>query len=127
MVYIGIDLGGTGIAVGIVTEEGKIIQKGSTPTLAMRPYQEIVKDMAAVSMETLKEAGLTLSDVHSIGIGIPGIANQSTGVVVFCITIALALATLIGPLAGGLVATLVAFAIAGGLALIGAKKLKAGL
>ena len=30
------------------------------------------------------------------------------GVVVFCMTIALALATLIGPLAGGLVATLVA-------------------
>ncbi len=84
MVYIGIDLGGTGIAVGIVNEEGKIIQKGSAPTLAMRPYQEIVKDMAAVSLETLKEAGLTLNDVHSIGIGIPGIANQDTGVVVFC-------------------------------------------
>ena len=33
-------------------------------------------------------------------------------------TIALALATLIGPLAGGLVATLLAFAIAGGLALV---------
>jgi hypothetical protein len=47
------------------------------------------------------------------------------GVVVFCITIALALATLIGPLAGGLIATLMAFAIAGVLALIGVKKLKA--
>jgi glucokinase len=84
MVYIGIDLGGTGIAVGIVTEEGKIIQKGSTPTLAMRPYQEIVKDMAAVSLEILKEAGLTIQDVHSVGIGVPGIANPNTGVVVFC-------------------------------------------
>ena len=84
MVYIGIDLGGTGIAVGIVDETGKIIQKGSAPTLAMRPYQEIVKDMAAASLETLKEAGLTLQDVHSIGIGVPGIANPDTGVVVFC-------------------------------------------
>ena len=43
------------------------------------------------------------------------------GVVVFCMTIALALATLIGPLAGGLVATLIAFAIAGGLALVAKK------
>jgi glucokinase len=84
MVYIGIDLGGTGIAVGIVTEEGKIIQKGSAPTLAMRPYQEIVKDMAAVSLEILKEAGLTIQDVRSVGIGVPGIANPNTGVVVFC-------------------------------------------
>ncbi len=84
MVYIGIDLGGTGIAVGIVDETGTIIQKGSVPTLAMRPYQEIVKDMAAISLETLRQAGLTLDDVHSIGIGIPGIANSDTGIVVFC-------------------------------------------
>ena len=47
------------------------------------------------------------------------------GVVVFCITIALALATLIGPLAGGLIATVIAFAIAGLLAFVGVKKLSA--
>ena len=35
------------------------------------------------------------------------------GVVVLCMTMALALATLIGPLAGGLVATLITFGIAG--------------
>ena len=46
-------------------------------------------------------------------------------VVVLCMTIALALETLIGPLAGGLVATLVGLAIAGGLAFLGVKKLKA--
>ena len=39
------------------------------------------------------------------------------GVVVLCMTMALALATLVGPLAGGLIATLVTFAIAGGLGL----------
>ena len=46
------------------------------------------------------------------------------GVVVFCMTIALALATLIGPFAGGLVATLIAFAIAGGLAWFAVGRLK---
>ena len=39
------------------------------------------------------------------------------GVVVLCMTLALALATLVGPLAGGLIAALVTFAIAGGLGL----------
>lgn len=48
------------------------------------------------------------------------------GVVVLCMTIALALATLIGPLAGGLVATVFAFAVAAALALIARKKLGAG-
>ena len=33
MYYIGIDLGGTNIAVGIVDESFKIVKKGSTPTL----------------------------------------------------------------------------------------------
>ena len=47
------------------------------------------------------------------------------GVVVFCITIALAFATLIGPLAGGLIATVIAFAIAGLLAFVGVRKIKA--
>jgi hypothetical protein len=37
------------------------------------------------------------------------------GVIVLCMTMALALATLVGPLAGGLIATLITFAIAYGL------------
>ena len=37
------------------------------------------------------------------------------GVVVLCMTMALALATLVGPLAGGLIASLITFAIAYGL------------
>ena len=37
------------------------------------------------------------------------------GVIVLCMTLALALATLVGPLAGGLIAALVIFAIAYGL------------
>lgn len=39
------------------------------------------------------------------------------GVVVLCMTLALALATLVGPLAGGLIASLVTFGIAAGLGL----------
>ena len=44
--YIGIDLGGTNIAVGLVdTETGAILRKGSVPTLAERHADEIIKDM----------------------------------------------------------------------------------
>lgn len=88
MVSIGIDLGGTNIAVGIVDEDGVIIASGSSRTNASRPYQDIVKDMAKVSLDTLQKAGIPLSDVRSIGIGVPGIANQDTGVVVFCTNLA---------------------------------------
>lgn len=84
MVYIGIDLGGTNIAAGIVTEEGKIIATSSTRTLAERPYQEVIKDMASCALNALNQSGNTVDDVHSIGVGIPGVADQKTGRVIFC-------------------------------------------
>ena len=43
--YIGIDLGGTNIAAGIVDKTGKIIAKDSVPTLNTRPIEAIMLDM----------------------------------------------------------------------------------
>ncbi|MBQ9299316.1 MAG: ROK family protein [Clostridia bacterium] len=83
MYYIGIDLGGTNIAVGAVNEEGRIIAKTETPTLASRPYPELVKDMAACARRVMEEAHITEDDIHSIGIGIPGVASKD-GMVIFC-------------------------------------------
>ena len=37
MLYIGVDLGGTGIKAGVVNENGEILSKGSTPTMKERP------------------------------------------------------------------------------------------
>lgn len=84
MVYIGIDLGGTNIAVGVVTQEGKILATSNTRTLSERPYQEIVRDMVTCTMNALKNCGKTVEEVKAIGIGIPGVADQKTGYVIFC-------------------------------------------
>jgi hypothetical protein len=46
------------------------------------------------------------------------------GVVVLCMTLALALATLVGPLAGGLIAAFITFAVAGGLGLWAKQELR---
>ncbi|MBR3019150.1 MAG: ROK family protein [Clostridia bacterium] len=84
MVYIGIDLGGTNIAVGVVSEAGSILAETSAKTLAERPYKEIVRDMAACVMKAVTKAGLTEADIYSIGIGIPGVAEGDNGVVFNC-------------------------------------------
>ncbi len=84
MVYIGIDLGGTKIAAGVTDGGGRIIAQASTATVAQRPYQEVVRDMASCSLKALEEAGKTINDVGAIGIGIPGIAENATGTVIFC-------------------------------------------
>ncbi|MBQ9262608.1 MAG: ROK family protein [Clostridia bacterium] len=84
MVYIGIDLGGTNIAVGVVDEYGSILAQTSTRTLPDRPYPELVKDMADCIMVVLSKAGLSQEDIISIGIGIPGVADNEKGNVIFC-------------------------------------------
>ena len=79
--YIGIDLGGTNIAIGIVDDKGKILVKDSTPTLAPRPYTEMVKDMADLINKLLAEAKLTVADIKGLGIGTPGSNDAEKGVV----------------------------------------------
>ncbi len=81
MYYIGVDLGGTNIAIGIVNENFEIVKKGSTPTKPERGADAIVADMAALSRKLLEEMGLTLDDVASAGVATPGTANNETGVV----------------------------------------------
>lgn len=81
--YIGIDLGGTNIAAGIVDENGNIICKGSVPTLRERGNDAIVADMANLAIKLVKEAGLEISDIKSVGIGCPGTIDNDNGVVVF--------------------------------------------
>ena len=55
MYYIGVDLGGTNIAIGIVDEKYKIIRKGSVPTRPERGVDAILDDMAALSYRLLGE------------------------------------------------------------------------
>jgi glucokinase len=79
--YIGIDLGGTNIKAGVVSEDFKIVAKASCKTNLPRPGEEICADMAKVALEAVKEAGLTLDDIEAVGIGTPGTANSEAGVI----------------------------------------------
>lgn len=77
--YIGIDLGGTNIAAGIVTDDAKIICKDSIPTNAKRPFDEIVADMAKLAKKIMENANLSVSDIDAVGIGCPGSIVNETG------------------------------------------------
>lgn len=84
MLYIGIDLGGTDIKSAIVDENCNILAKFQQPTLVNRDYKEIVADMAACALKSLELANLSIDDIASVGVGIPGIADNKTGRVIFC-------------------------------------------
>ena len=73
--YIGIDIGGTNIACGIVDDDLKIVARAKVKTNAPRPYSEILEDIKQSVRLACAELGIKPSDAHSIGIGCPGTCN----------------------------------------------------
>ena len=75
MYRIGIDLGGTNIACGLVSDEMKIIEKVSVPTGAGRDPALIVDDMASACRALIEKAGVGIGEIAAVGIASPGIAK----------------------------------------------------
>ena len=85
--YIGIDLGGTNIAAGLVDEQGTLKLKLSTPTLKNRQPNEIADDMVRLIKQLLGDTKIDMSDLQGIGIGIPGTVNDKTGEIVYAVNL----------------------------------------
>ncbi len=83
MYRIGIDLGGTNIAAGIVNEEFKIIAKGSVPTEVSRGAEAITADIAGLCRKITSDNGISLSEIASIGIASPGIVDDESGEIIY--------------------------------------------
>lgn len=79
MYSIGVDLGGTNIAIGIVDENCSIIQKGKVPTGKERHSDEIVRDMAGLCASLVEQAGLSFEDIAFVGIAAPGSVDPKRG------------------------------------------------
>lgn len=80
---IGIDLGGTKIATGVVDSSGKIIGRYNIPTQPKRSYKEIIADMAFAAKRACEISGLTMDDIESIGIGSPGTVDSQNGILIY--------------------------------------------
>ena len=80
MYSIGIDMGGTKLAAGVVGADGTILHKLSVPT-GEPDATVIAAKTEELIFRLLTETGLDLSGVGVIGIGVPGTANQQTGMI----------------------------------------------
>ncbi len=81
MYYLGIDLGGTNIALGIVDENGNILCKGSTPTPQQADYKTVMKCIAEFSIKLVTDNNYKLSDIKAVGIGCPGSIDYKNKIV----------------------------------------------
>ncbi len=75
---IGVDLGGTYIKFGIVTEKGKIVRKSFVDTKAHGGPDSVIKQMKKGLKELLDPDKIK---IEGIGIGSPGIVSKKKGTV----------------------------------------------
>ena len=80
---VGIDLGGTNVAVGVVDENKQIIARASIKTRPERMLDDVIYDIGCCVKEAVKKAGITLQDCVSVGIGSPGYCRAAEGLVVY--------------------------------------------
>lgn len=83
MYYVGVDLGGTNIAVGIYDENLDLLYKTSVPTRSERTDKEIVDNMSELVKEVAAHENIDLKDIKSVGVGSPGSVDYKNGVIVY--------------------------------------------
>lgn len=79
MLRIGIDLGGTKIAAGIIDENYALLSRAEVPTRASLGVETVIADMAECARMALREAGKTTADCAGAGIGSPGLCDTAKG------------------------------------------------
>lgn len=82
-IYIGVDVGGTTINTGLVDCSGKILHSNTQSTDARRGSTAVIQSIINIIKALLAETGVPVTQVASIGIGVPGTADSKNGVVVF--------------------------------------------
>src|SRR5215210_6008224 len=77
---LGVDVGGTKVAVLVVDSHYQVRSRITMPTLLQGPEQTLSGIVAAVE-EAVAQAGAHLEDVAALGLGIPGRVDPSSGLV----------------------------------------------
>ena len=77
----GIDLGGTKIQTVVVDAGGKVLGESRRPTPTSGGPEGVAEEMAAALREAAEGAGVETSALAGIGVGSPGDADETTGVV----------------------------------------------
>jgi glucokinase len=79
MYRIGIGLGGTNTAAGLVDPQGHIIDRESVKTNLPTAIDRIIGDIIALCHTLMARNGLKREDVAAVGVGVPCTANKQNG------------------------------------------------
>ena len=82
MLSLGVDIGGTKIAAGIINEQGYCIERIELPSISDNSEKMFLQVKNSISM-ILKKGNYKLAELAGIGIGVPGKVEPQNGVAIY--------------------------------------------
>lgn len=77
--FVGVDVGGTNVKIGLLDDLGRTIAAHKIPTEAERGAEDASRRMAEGVAHALKQVGATTSDVARLGLATPGPIDLNEG------------------------------------------------
>ena len=77
--FLGIDVGGTNIKAGVVTDSGRVLAQASVATEATKGPEHGVLQMAKSTRIALQQAGITADEIAAVGLATPGTMDIPAG------------------------------------------------
>ena len=81
---IGIDVGGTKIAAGLVDRDGQILHRYTTRAHAEQEPDVVIDAIERVYRAVVAESNVDPAEVEAVGLGFPGNTNGPQGIVLVC-------------------------------------------
>lgn len=81
-IYIGVDLGGTAIKVGICSEEGQLLHTFEGPTQSDQGAETVVNNIERYVRQIVEETPYEWEQVAGVGAGVAGFTNVREGIII---------------------------------------------
>ncbi len=81
LLFVGVDVGGTNVKVGIVDDAGEMVADTAFPTEQEKGPAYAIKKSHTVVSQLLEAGGLDYSQVGSVGLGTPGPMDIPNGLI----------------------------------------------
>ena len=76
---LGIDIGGTKIAIGVIAADGRVLAQRLLPTDSRQEFQASIRSIVGAVSAALEESGVPRGDVAGVGVGCAGPVDPQRG------------------------------------------------
>lgn len=83
MKYIGIDIGGTNLKAGLVDENGELLTTTKMKIASISDQETLTRTMVQMTQELAETAGVTMGEIASVGVGVPGAVEIHAGSILY--------------------------------------------